>query len=610
MEKEHQKLPYYAQDNEIRTILYSDMKMNDSNYSAADICFVCDTTGSMDRYIIPIRKLLIDFLNEITKLIYNYPRVAFIGYKDKDDENRIKSKGFTRKYEEIVDFIKGIKCEGGIDTCEDVIVPLKEALNLDWSSDLNYVYLITDAPTHGKSYHKDKYSDDYPDDDKDKPLEKLASHYRRSKINLSILRCNDSVDEMIEIIKEHYDSPASKLNVIEINDKDTFKEDFIKNFIISLINSFVKSYAITHNRNTNYSRYEVSSTRDRNYRIITSKAPQLEEMKAEYEMAFESSFKGKLNTGFIRGLDFGKKEYGYSIKLIPSTELECKISGTPIASGVFVECYPLNIDGNGNYVAKIPKRVAKKAEDLFSDIEGTLLTKVLADKFNFLLKQAEKKDKYYPVKVLSLPIIENLDFEKSKGQAKGRRFFLAQQLLDGEYVKFNNNYGWKGEDNDSCTLIAQAFSHFTYEYSIGIIMVTDIQGIKSNPGEIVITDPAIHSFLYKQRFGKTNHGKLGMIRFFMTHICNDYCKMLHLIHPNSINDATVQSMKEERKGEKALNHLYKKFEPDIKKWREKIRFFDQKLDPKFDSIEEESDEDYGGGVNSSLLDFSIKPKEG
>jgi len=141
-------------------------------------------------------------------------------------------------------------------------------------------------------------------------------------------------------------------------------------------------------------------------------------------------------------------------------------------------------------------------------------------------------------------------------------------------------------------------------------MVTNIQGIKTNLGEIVITDPAIHSLLYKQRFGKTNHGKLGMIRFFMTHECNEYCKMLHLIHPNSINDITLQNIKEERKGEKALNHLYKDFEPDIKKWREKIRFFDQKLDPKFDSIEEELDEDYGGDVDSNLLDFSIKPKEG
>ena len=129
MEKEHQKLPHYAQDNEIRTILYNNMKINDNNYSPADICFMCDTTGSMDRYIIPIIELLKDFLNEIAKLIYGQPRVAFIGYKDKKEgKEQIKSKGFTTEYEEIVDFIKGIECEGGDDTCEDIVTPLTSSV--------------------------------------------------------------------------------------------------------------------------------------------------------------------------------------------------------------------------------------------------------------------------------------------------------------------------------------------------------------------------------------------------------------------------------------------------------------------------------------------------
>jgi len=574
MEKKDQKLPFYAKDNKMRTILYSDMKINDSKYSAADICFVCDTTGSMDRYIIPIRDLLIDFLNGVAGLINTKPRVAFIGYKDKGDDDQIKLKGFTTKYEEMVDFIKGIKCKGGDDTCEDIVTALMEALKLDWSSDLNYMYLITDAPTHGKRYHNDKCLDDYPNDDKDKLLEKLASHYRKSKINLTILRCNDYVDEMIEIIKENYDSPANELTVIKIDDKDSLKNDFTKNFLVSLKNSIESSFI---------------GSRNRNYRKIKKKAPEPEEIKGEYKVEFETAFIGKVNTGSITGLVFEEKKYDYSIQLIPTAEVKCKISGSIISSGVFVNCYALHVDENKNYVAKILRETATKPEDLLSDIEGTLLTNVLADKFNFLLKQAEKEDKgsqtkYNPVQVLSLSIIENLDFEKSKRP----RFFLAQQLLEGEYVKFNNNYGWRNKDTDHFNLIAQAFSHFTYEFTMGVIMVTDIQGIKGNPGEIVITDPAIHSFLYKQQFGKTNHGKLGMMRFFMTHECNDYCKKLHLMNPKSIDDTTMQTIK----GEKALNHLYEKFEPDIDKWRKKIQSFDRNLEPELDPIEEESDEDY------------------
>jgi len=590
MEKKEKNLPFYARDDEIRTILYSDMKINDSNYSAADVCFICDTTGSMDRYIEPMREFLLSFVNEIVRLIYGCPRVAFIAYKDKSDgENQIKSKGFTTKYDEVINFVEGIECGGGDDTCEDIVTPLMEALKFDWSSDLNYVYLITDAPTHGKRYHKDKWSDDYPNDDKDKLLEKLVSHYRKNKINLTILRCNDSVDEMIKIIKEYYNSPANELKVININDEDSYKKDFIKHFYSSLTNS-IREFFI--------------SSRNRNYRRISEKDPEPEEIQAKYKMEYETPFTGEVNTGSIEDLAFEGKKYKYSISLTSSAEVECKISGSIISSGVFVNCYSLHVNKNTNYIAKIPKIVAKKAEDLLSEIEGTLLTKVLADKFNFLLKQAENEDKENQVRshfvqVLPLTIIQNLDFEKSKSQTKRPKFFLAQQLLEGIYIKFNNNYGWKNEEKDSYNFIAQAFSHFTYEYTMGVIMVTDIQGIKGSSGEIIITDPAIHSFLYKERFGQTNHGKLGMIRFFMTHECNDYCKMLHLIDPNSISKDRVKAIKEERKGEEALNHLYKEFKPNIKEWRSKIQSFDPNLDP-------ELDDDFKRITNTRR--FIIKPE--
>jgi hypothetical protein len=84
--------------------MYNAMEISNDKYSAADICFVCDTTGSMDRYIEPVRLILISFLNNIAELINTKPRVAFIGYKDKlkDDElNKVTStpievKDFTK----------------------------------------------------------------------------------------------------------------------------------------------------------------------------------------------------------------------------------------------------------------------------------------------------------------------------------------------------------------------------------------------------------------------------------------------------------------------------------------------------------------------------------
>jgi len=199
---------------------------------------------------------------------------------------------------------------------------------------------------------------------------------------------------MIEIIKENYDSPASQLKVIDIDGKDSFKKDFTKSFYKSLINSIEESLV---------------NSRIRIIRRIVMKALEPEEILAEYEMGLETSFRGKVNTGYVTGLAFDEKKYDYSIKLTSLAEVECKISGSMISSGMFINCHALHIDGNTNYVAKLPRKVARKAEDLLPDMERTLLTKALADKFNFLLKQAEKKDKgnkmkYFHIRTLLLSV--------------------------------------------------------------------------------------------------------------------------------------------------------------------------------------------------------------
>jgi hypothetical protein len=57
-------------------------------------------------------------------------------------------------------------------------------------------------------------------------------------------------------------------------------------------------------------------------------------------------------------------------------------------------------------------------------------------------------------------------------------------------------------------------------------MVVDLQGVSN-----VLTDPQIHC-IDKKRFGAGNLGYEGMLRFFNTHSCNKYCKILDLINPS------------------------------------------------------------------------------
>ena len=78
-------------------------------------------------------------------------------------------------------------------------------------------------------------------------------------------------------------------------------------------------------------------------------------------------------------------------------------------------------------------------------------------------------------------------------------------------------------------MMAQSLSHFSWQYTRGYLMIVDIQGCLN-----VLTDPQIHC-LDENRFGSGNLGYYGMIKFFITHNCNKYCKELGLLHPKDHN---------------------------------------------------------------------------
>lgn len=100
-----------------------------------------------------------------------------------------------------------------------------------------------------------------------------------------------------------------------------------------------------------------------------------------------------------------------------------------------------------------------------------------------------------------------------------------ENYIEGSYEKYNNNAGWINGNMNETTFISQAFSHFTWQYTKGYLMIVDLQGVVGK-----LTDPQIHC-MDSKKYGKGNLGYLGMIKFFLTHTCNQYCLALNLIHP-------------------------------------------------------------------------------
>ena len=80
----------------------------------------------------------------------------------------------------------------------------------------------------------------------------------------------------------------------------------------------------------------------------------------------------------------------------------------------------------------------------------------------------------------------------------------------------------------------QTFSHFTYSYSNGMVMVTDVQ--VEHEGNYKLTDPAIHTAESSACLkDPTDLGRDGMVAFFSTHICNNFCGALSLKLPGDLD---------------------------------------------------------------------------
>jgi len=109
--------------------------------------------------------------------------------------------------------------------------------------------------------------------------------------------------------------------------------------------------------------------------------------------------------------------------------------------------------------------------------------------------------------------------------------FVIEKPIEGKFEKFNSNNGWSSGRGT----LADAFSHWTWWYTHGDMLVCDVQGHRGMNGGnryrgqnfyYLLTDPAIAST--KKVFGSADLGEKGMDEWFTSHKCNSFCQRLGL----------------------------------------------------------------------------------
>lgn len=104
-------------------------------------------------------------------------------------------------------------------------------------------------------------------------------------------------------------------------------------------------------------------------------------------------------------------------------------------------------------------------------------------------------------------------------------YWIAERFFKGEFVKYNNNYGYINDDHQTPIYqLALGFSYYTYFKSNFNYMVVDVQGVGN-----YFTDPAINT--NKGTFDETDMGEEGIARFMVPfdlkkEMCQDILKKL------------------------------------------------------------------------------------
>uniref|UniRef100_A0A452SGY0 non-specific serine/threonine protein kinase n=1 Tax=Ursus americanus TaxID=9643 RepID=A0A452SGY0_URSAM len=107
------------------------------------------------------------------------------------------------------------------------------------------------------------------------------------------------------------------------------------------------------------------------------------------------------------------------------------------------------------------------------------------------------------------------------------QWFAVEECMTGEFRKYNNNNGDEIIPTNTLEEIMLAFSHWTYEYTRGELLVLDLQGVGEN-----LTDPSVIKAEEKRScdmvFGPANLGEDAIKNFRAKHHCNSCCRKLKL----------------------------------------------------------------------------------
>lgn len=531
--------------------------------STLNILFVIDTTGSMD----PYRNLCSDSISLICKklssvnVLFNdlSSRIKWgvVGYRDKKDENQFEYLDFTNNEEEVISFVKKLKCTGGGDACEDVKGAFQQVLSgnkIHWDAKFKFVIMIADAPCHGKIYHDytNSSNDDYPEENMEEEVKLMALN----ELNFIGILFTTRIEKMYKQIEKIYLGNHGKFRLIDHADLKNIQshEKGTQNILNLFVEQVSQPIEELTKSSVNFFFEEKKISRPSQFKFMAENAALLnfDQIAEEDDLFFqEETFEVYNFTLDPKDVKHENIEE-FDVNSIKINEWQCQLTINPIGKGTFRSIYLVKVlkenpkkDDKTPYNLYIAKAPIKEAyytnpEEIKYEWRGSLIAASMAKKFNSELYGVGNKGDL-TVSFNDVFILKSKKSFSIHGKQQSK-YYAVEKVLKGSFTKYNNNhefvadfsnYKEKYEEMYRFNFVAQAFSHYTFQKSDGLILVCDLQGVLQK-----LTDPII---LTKNKSNlQGDLSCMGIIKFLEIHKCNEICKKLQLKSPDDLRKEVLE----------------------------------------------------------------------
>ncbi|KAG0564826.1 hypothetical protein KC19_8G143000 [Ceratodon purpureus] len=524
MESARRRLAYFEQNHaaasrarmlEIRKMIITSQEL--------DLAFLVDATGSMQTSIDMIKTTVTTMAAGI---MASYPecklRVAFVPYRDYVDAEQDDSElcDFTTNfYGPDSDFslaLSRVHAAGGGDDAEDVFSGIARVAQLSWDATNRLVFHIADAPCHGLKFHELGVGDFYPHGDiYDRTIEdQLRILYEVCHVSTYFFcHLNATTRKMIRVFQAA--AAGSPLTILE----EQFQNiSSIPHKVITLCRGTIQQTLNVVNAQHPLDTQFV-------HEAVVKGVPSWSQVPVQFGVHFRCKW--------YRALDDMLSRINNKMALEEEAmdHIQVQIAKHPFSDEGAVRwpyyasiTYP-NERPRSMVVKRFKTPLGKdvrevhKRERYWAQMEVQSVSAHMANEFNNITLNMKNVKKVEFTQVTTLEV----------GSGPNVKYFNMESLLEGEWLRYSNNGGYVNTLDYAAVL--QAFTHWTHERSRGLLMVTDLQGVRmmNSFGENVfcLCDPAIHC-TDVLRFTRTNLGSEGFKLFFDTHKCNDVCEKLGL----------------------------------------------------------------------------------